>query len=93
MSLNLPESRLFCTGLTLWHADVKALLLIFRLSLIDALVVVFISRLSITTADLIVIVVTWVTTYKIVAASSSVQNTGHLSFSGLLLRDGTLYFM
>ena len=64
-----------------------------KTTLVDALVVVFISRLSITVADLVVIVVTWITTYRLVAASASVQNTGHLSFYGLLLRDGTLYFM
>ena len=92
VSLNSPKFKLLCTGLT-WCSDVRALLLILQLSLVDALVVVFISRLSITVADLVVIVVTWITTYRLVAASASVQNTGHLSFSGLLLRDGTLYFM
>ena len=63
------------------------------LLLIDHLTVATISRGSLIIADLIVIVVTWVTTYKTAAASRGVLNHTQPTFSGLLLRDGTLYFM
>ena len=63
------------------------------LLVIDHLAVVTISRGSLIIADLIVIVVTWVTTYKTAAASRGVLNHTQPTLSGLLLRDGTLYFM
>ena len=66
---------------------------IWCLLVIDHLTVATISRGSLTIADLMVIVVTWVTTYKTAAASRSVLNRNQPTFSGLLLRDGTLYFM
>ncbi|KAM5541338.1 hypothetical protein V8D89_004892 [Ganoderma adspersum] len=51
------------------------------------------SRVSLIAADLIVIIVTWITTYKTALASRSVLNDNQPTFSGLLLRDGTIYFM
>lgn len=60
---------------------------------IDHLTVATISRASLIIADLIVIFVTWVTTYKTAAASRRVLNHTQPTLSGLLLRDGTLYFM
>ena len=63
------------------------------LLVIDHLTVETISRGSLIIADLIVVVVTWVTTYKTAAASRGVLNHTQPTFSGLLLRDGTLYFM
>lgn len=63
------------------------------LSVVDSLLTVaVISRGSLIIADIIVIVVTWVTTYKIATLSRSVLNHNQPTFSGLLLRDGTLYF-
>ena len=66
---------------------------VWHLLVIDHLTVSTISRGSIIIADLIVIVVTWVTTYKTAAASHSVLDHTKPTLSGLLLRDGTLYFM
>ena len=63
------------------------------LLVIDHLAVVTISRGSLIIADVIVIIVTWVTTYKTAAASRGVLNHTQPTLSGLLLRDGTLYFM
>ena len=50
------------------------------------------SRVPLIVADLIVIVVTWVTTYKITIASRNVLSQNCPSLSELLLRDGTMYF-
>ena len=66
---------------------------IWCLLVIDHLTVTTISRGSLIIADLIVIVVTWVTTYKTAAASRGVLNHTQPTLSGLLLRDGTVYFM
>ena len=63
------------------------------LLVIDHLTVETISRGSLIIGDLIVIVVTWVTTYETAAASRRVLNRNQPTLSGLLLRDGTLYFM
>lgn len=63
-------------------------------SVTNPLTVVIASRVSLIAADLIVIVVTWFTTYKIASARSrDALNHNQTTFSGLLLRDGTLYFM
>ena len=66
---------------------------IWCLLVIDHLTVSTIGRGSLIIADLIVIIVTWVTTYKTAAASRGVLNHTQPTLSGLLLRDGTLYFM
>ena len=73
----------------MWVVDFK---IRYRL-VIDDLAVVTISRGSLAIADLIIIVVTWVTTYKTAAESRGVLNHTQPTFSGFLLRDGTLYFM
>ena len=62
------------------------------LSVIYSLTVVIMSRGPVVFADIIVIAVTWVTTYKMATLSSSVLDRNQPTFSGLLLRDGTLYF-
>ena len=62
------------------------------LSVVYSLTVVVASRGAIIVADMIVIVVTWVATYKTAILSRSVLNQNQPTFAGLLLRDGTLYF-
>ena len=63
-----------------------------RLSVVYSLTVVIMSRGPVIVADIIVIVVTWVTTYKTATLARSVLNQNQPTFAGLLLRDGTLYF-
>lgn len=63
-----------------------------RLSVVYSLTVVIMSRGPVIVADIIVIVVTWVTTYKTATLARSVLNQNQPTFSSLLLRDGTLYF-
>lgn len=54
--------------------------------------VTVLSRVPLIIADMVVIIVTWVTTYKTATLSRNVLNHNQPTFSGLLLRDGTLYF-
>ncbi|KAM5536323.1 hypothetical protein V8D89_010015, partial [Ganoderma adspersum] len=54
---------------------------------------VIISRVSLIAADLVVVAVTWFSTYRTVTMSRTVLNRDNPTFSGLLLRDGTLYFI
>ena len=61
-------------------------------SVVYSLIVVVLERVPLIIADIIVMVVTGVTTYKTVTLSRSVLNRNQPTFSGLLLRDGTLYF-
>ena len=76
----------------LQFSDVGFVFLSFADTLTYHLTAVFISRVPLITADIIVIIVTWAATYKIAAVSRSVLNSNQSTFSGLLLRDGTLYF-
>ena len=80
------------TELMLQFSDVGFVFLSFADTLTYHLTAVFISRVPLITADIIVIIVTWAATSKIAAVSRSVLNSNQSTFSGLLLRDGTLYF-
>ena len=57
------------------------------------LTVILISRVSLITADLVVLVVTWITTYRTATISRVALNHNRPTLSALLLRDGTLYFL
>ncbi len=59
----------------------------------NSLAVTIISRTCLIASDLIVIIVTWLATYKTTRLARATGHKTRVTLSVLLLRDGMIYFM